>query len=90
MGQCVARAAHSCGTRQGVQVYSNEGEEGLTGFCWACNTYVHDPLGEGKTLSDIPKKQRFTKTKEEIESELADINECSSIDLPERKLRGKP
>ena len=89
MGQCVAKMGHSCGSKSGLQVYSNEGEEGLTGYCFSCNTYVHDPLGQGKTLDDIPKKQRFTKTKEEIEAEIAEIGECKAIDLPDRKLRGK-
>ena len=64
-------------------------DDSLTGYCFSCATYVHDPLGKGKSLSDIPKKQRLTKSKEEIAEELAEIGECKAIDLPDRKLRGK-
>jgi twinkle protein len=44
-------------------------------------------LGEGKTIADIPKKQRLRKSKEEIEAELEEIDECIAIDLPDRRLR---
>lgn len=87
MSQCVTKLAHSCGSRNGLQVFEEDGS--LTGYCFSCGTYVHDPLGVGKTIYDIPKKQRLTKTKEEIQTELDEIASCSSIDLPERRLRAK-
>ena len=87
MSQCVTKLAHSCGSRNGLQVFEEDGS--LTGYCFSCGTYVHDPLGVGKTIDDIPIKQRLTKTKEEIEADLAEITSCSSIDLPDRRLRAK-
>jgi twinkle protein len=69
-------------------VFADE-DGSLTGYCFSCATYVHDPLGKGKSLSDIPPAKRLTKTKEEVEEELADIARCSAIDLPDRKLRAK-
>lgn len=85
MSQCVTKIAHSCGSRNGLQVFEEDGS--LTGYCFSCGTYVHDPLGVGKTIDDIPVKQRLTKTKEEIEADLAEIELCKAIDLPDRRLR---
>lgn len=77
---------HSCGSRNGLQVFADD-DGSLTGYCFSCSTYVHDPMGKGKSVSDIPKAKRLTKTKEEIEEELAEIAGCKAIDLPDRKLR---
>ena len=88
MSQCITKMSHSCGSRNGLQVFADE-DGSLTGYCFSCATYVHDPLGKGKSLSDIPPAKRLTKTKEEVEEELADIARCSAIDLPDRKLRAK-
>lgn len=86
MSQCVTKLPHDCGSSDGLQVFADE-EGNLTGFCFACSTYVHDPMGQGKTLDDIPEKQRLGKTKEEIEEEMQTIANCKAIDLPDRKLR---
>lgn len=86
MSQCVTKLPHGCGSSDGLQVFADE-EGNLTGFCFSCSTYVHDPMGQGKTLDDIPEKQRLGKTEEEIEEEMAVIANCKAIDLPERKLR---
>lgn len=88
MSQCVMKMSHSCGSRNGLQVFADE-DGSLTGYCFSCATYVHDPLGKGKALSDIPPAKRLTKTKEEIEEEIAEIGKCKAIDLKDRKLRAK-
>lgn len=88
MSQCVTKLSHSCGSRNGLQVFADE-DGSLTGYCFSCDTYVHDPMGKGKTIDDIPKKQRMTKTKEEVEEEFATIANCDAMDLPDRKLRKK-
>lgn len=88
MSQCVTKLSHSCGSRNGLQVFADEDGD-LTGYCFSCDTYVHDPMGKGKTIDDIPKKQRMTKTKEEIEEEFDTIANCDAMDLPDRKLRKK-
>jgi twinkle protein len=86
MGQCVTKMPHSCGTRKGLQVFENE-DKTLSGFCFSCHQYVHDPLGQGATIDNIPKEKLTKKSKEEIEEEIAEIEECEAIDLPDRKLR---
>lgn len=86
MGQCLIKTAHSCGTRNGLQVYEQE-DGSLDGYCWSCNTYVANPLGVGKTVKDIPKHERLAKSREEIEAELQEIGECEVVDLADRRLR---
>ena len=88
MSQCITKLPHSCGAKSALQVFADE-DGSLTGYCFSCATYVHDPLGKGKSLSDIPPAKRLTKTKEEIEEELAEIGDCKAVDLPDRRLRGK-
>jgi len=86
MGQCLVKTAHSCGTRNGLQVYEQE-DGSLDGFCWSCNKYVANPLGVGKTIHDIPKHERLAKSAEEIQAELDEIGECGIVDLEDRRLR---
>lgn len=88
MSQCIKKLPHSCGSRDALQVFADD-EGKLSGYCFSCGSYVADPLGTGKTISDIPKKERLGKTKEEIAEEIEEINLCESADLPERRLRKK-
>lgn len=85
MGQCLIKMAHSCGTRQGLQCYEQDDGK-ITGYCFSCNTYVAAPLGD-KRVADIPKAERLSKSREEVEAELAEIGECGVADLPDRRLR---
>ena len=71
MGQCLFKTAHSCGTTDALQVFEKE-DGSVDGFCYACKTYVPDPLG-GKTIEDFPVKKRLKKSKEEIEAEIKEI-----------------
>lgn len=86
MSQCIVKLPHSCGTRAGLQVFENE-DGSLTGYCFSCETYVPNPMGEGKTADDIPKAERLGKSKEEIEEEIKEIGTYPTVDLPERRLR---
>lgn len=72
-----------------MQVYEQE-DGSLDGYCWSCNKYVSNPLGVGKTVKDIPKAERLSKSREEIEAELAEIGECEVVDLVDRRLRAAP
>lgn len=86
MGECLVKLAHSCGTRQGLQVF--EGEDGnVNGYCFSCETYVANPFGAPRRADDIPKAERLSRTKEEIEEEMADIAGYPVVDLFDRKLR---
>lgn len=88
MSSCITKMAHSCGSSDALQVFADE-EGNLSGYCFSCGTYVSDPLGKGKSIKDIPEKQRLGKTKEEIEEEFKTIESCGVFDLKDRRLRGK-
>lgn len=88
MGQCLVKLPHSCGTRNGLQVFEQD-DGSVDGYCYSCNTYVKHPYGEPKNASDIPKAQRLTKTKEEIAQEIAEIASYPVVNLPDRKLRAE-
>lgn len=86
MGVCVLKMPHSCGSKDALQVFAQE-DGSLDGFCYACKTWVPNPLGEGKILNDIPKEKRIGKSKEEIEGEIQEILECKAVDLECRRIR---
>lgn len=86
MSICVTKMGHSCGSSSGLQVFENE-DGTLSGYCFACSTYVPDPLGEGKTIKDIPKKERLGKSKEQILEEMAEIATYPVVDIVGRKLK---
>lgn len=81
----IDRLPHSCNTRQGLVVFNEEGR--VSGFCFACNTFVPHPYGEDVKLEDIPKPK--VKTPEQIKAEIAEVDGYDVVDLPERKLRAK-
>lgn len=86
MGTCITKLPHSCGSRDGLQVFEQE-DGSLDGYCFSCRTVVPDPMGVGATVKDIPEGSRLSKTKEEIADEVAEIQECGYQDLPDRKIR---
>lgn len=84
-GSCLFKIPHSCGSKDGLQVFEKEGGE-VDGYCFSCKTYVPDPLG-GQSVEEFPVKKRLKKTKEEVEAELKEIESCPIVDIPERRLR---
>lgn len=86
MSTCLTKIGHSCGTRDGLQVFERD-DGTVDGYCFSCNTYVRDPLGKGTLASSIPTEKRLGKTREEVERELAEIQEYPIVDLKVRKLR---
>ena len=88
MGQCVAKRSHSCGSRKGLQIFEREDGK-IDGYCFNCSKFVKHPLGAGKTIEDIPKAQRLTKTKEEVQEEIEEIGTYPVIDLKDRRLRAE-
>lgn len=77
---------HSCGSRRGLQVFKQE-DESIDGFCFACGKVIANPLGEGKSIDDLPKKFRVGKTKEEVKEEIKAISDYAVVDLRSRRLR---
>lgn len=86
-GVCIDKLSHDCGTRKGLQVFADPDSGEVTGFCFSCGTYVHNPYGEPTTIDkvDLPKP----KTEEEIQREIAEVSSYPTVDLPSRKLRAK-
>lgn len=55
MSICFEKISHEeCGSSDGLQVYANN-DGSYTGYCWACDTYVPNPYGEGQT-PELPKR----------------------------------
>lgn len=84
-GLCLDKLPHSCGTRKGLQVYGQE-DGGVNGYCHSCDTFVTHPYGEPKTIETMP-KQRISKSREEIISEIKDVSQYPVVDLADRRLR---
>lgn len=84
---CIDKLPHSCGTRQGLQVFANEETGKVDGWCFACHKYVANPYGEEKTLDDVELPQ--PKSEEDIARELQEVVSLRTVDVPSRKLRAK-
>ncbi len=83
-GSVVERLPHSCGSRQGLNVFENE-DGTYSGFCFSCKTYIHDPY-EDKP-KDYKPPAAFKKSPEEVAAELKAISSFKSFALPDRKLK---
>lgn len=83
MGTCIEKLPHSCGSSDGLQVFADE-EGNYNGFCFACRKPVADPYKDKP--EDYAPPTGFKKSQEEIEAEIREIQECSPLDLPDRKL----
>ena len=75
---------HSCGTKRGLKVFA-EDDGSLSGWCFACSTFVRDPYGDGRTVDTLPKRRE--KTEEEIAAEIAEVSSYPVVSVAERKLR---
>ena len=84
MSKCLYKLPHSCGSSNGLQVY--ESDKGITGYCWACNTYVPDPLDK-EALATHKASPKVVKTEEEIKAEMKFISTLPALDLDSRQLK---
>ncbi len=83
--RCLIKLPHKtddCNSSDGLQVFEDDKGK-LSGFCFACNTYVHDPV-EDETKVDRTKV--VIKTPEEVQAELDFISSLGVVDLRDRKL----
>lgn len=88
MGTCIAFATHDDGKCNSSRVQVFEQDDGsLNGYCFACDTFVPDPLGDGVKASDIPKSKRVTKSPEDIAAEMEEIGQLPTVNLPTRMLK---
>lgn len=80
----MCKLPHSCGSSDGLQVFEDD-DGSVTGFCFACSKYVHDPLDGGAK----PEQSKVKRSREEI---MADMREIETLgtppDLESRRLRG--
>lgn len=86
MSECLIKLPHKCGSSDALQAFAND-DGTVSGYCFACNVYVPDPLGEDAQVSDIPKSKRVKKTPEEVLAEIEEINNLKALDLDSRALR---
>lgn len=84
MGQCLQKLPHSCGTRNGLQVFAREEDGSVDGYCFACSTYVRHPYGDEREASTLPKPE--VKTQEQINAEIAEIDGYQTLPLDYKKL----
>lgn len=84
MGQCLAKIGHSCGTRDGLQIFAREDSDKVDGFCFSCGKYIPDPYGDGRTIDQLPKPK--VKTEEEIRAEIAEVETYPFLPLNHKKL----
>ena len=57
-GICIEKLSHSCGSSDGLQVFADEDTGKVSGYCFACSTYVPNPYGEEKYLDEVPVPDR--------------------------------
>jgi len=90
MGTCIAFTEHKDGKCNSSRVQVFEQDDGsLNGYCFACDTFVPDPMGDGVKASDIPKSKRIDKSPEDIAAEMEEIGNLTAVDLPTRMIRAK-
>lgn len=83
MSKCVEKLPHSCGSGDGLQVFQ-EDDGRYTGFCFACNTFVHDPYG------DKPKDYKPNvkgKSAEDTAREMEEVGSYQTKSIPKRGIR---
>lgn len=83
MGTLSGRMAHSCGSRQGLNLYEEE-DGRVTGFCFSCKQFEPDPLN-GNTMERAG-VERSVRSPEEIKKELDEIGTFPIMGLPDRKI----
>lgn len=85
MGVCIDKLPHSCGTKDGLQVFANEETHNVNGWCFACSTFVPNPYGKPKKVEDVDLPA--PKSEEDTAAEMAEIYSYKTLDVSSRKLR---
>ena len=86
MSKCIEKIAHNsdkCNSKNGLQVFLKD-DGTFDGYCFSCGTVVPNPYGD-KPAGYKP--NRIIKTQEEIDKEIRDVGEYTTVSLPERGLR---
>lgn len=80
--RCVEKLPHTCGSRDGLQVFQEDGK--YTGYCFACGTFIPNPYSD-REEGYAPKVH--VKTEEESQAEIAEIGTYQTVSIPSRKLK---
>lgn len=83
MSILVGRTGHSCGSRQGLNLYE-QSDGRVDGYCFSCKTYEPDPLN-GNTMERAG-IERTARTPEEIQEEMDEISSYPVRGLDDRKI----
>ena len=75
---------HSCGSKLGLKVFAQE-DGSINGFCFACQKFVSDPYGDGRTIENAPKRRE--KTEAEVLAEIAEVSSYQTLEVRSRRLR---
>ena len=78
---CIEKLEHSCGTKDGLQVFENGNK--YDAWCFSCSTYVPDPYGD---RPDDFKPAKLERTQADIDIQLAEISTLPTVPLPDRQL----
>ena len=81
---CLEKLPHSCGTREGLQVFGRP-DGTVDGWCFSCKTYIRHPYGDERKEDSLPKPKK--KTEEEIQQEIAEISGYPTVEIHSKKLR---
>lgn len=79
-GICIEKLSHSCGSKDGLQVFQDEKGE-YSGYCFSCSTFIQDPYENGTIKPNIR-----TRTSSQNKEDLAEITTYPSKSLPDRRL----
>lgn len=83
MGICIERLPHSCGSKNGIQVFQDE-DGSYNGYCYGCNTYIPNPYSDKPVNYKPP--QPLRKSPEQIKKELEEVAECEAVTIHSRML----
>lgn len=79
---CVEKLAHSCGSKDGLQVFQKE-DGSYDGYCFACSTFVANPYEH--MPGHIP--SIITKSEEEVKERIGMVETLPTVSLGERGLK---
>ena len=84
-GIVIDKLPHSCGTRQGLNVFADPETGKVDGFCFSCSTYVRNPYGDEITADQVELPE--PKSPQQIQEEIAEVDGYPTVDIKERRLR---
>lgn len=82
MKTTVEKLPHSCGSKDGLQVWQQD-DGSFDGFCFACRTPVAHPYADRPDYKPVVNKR----SEADVQAELEEIKQLPALTLPTRKLK---